>query len=58
MDQSLPPSSEILSAELARLYEKRLLLDQLIRNLERYAEVEGKSSAAIPGNRAAVLMSV
>lgn len=38
MDHSLPQNSEILQAELARLYERRLLLDELIRNLERYAE--------------------
>ena len=57
MGHLLPPHNEILSAELARLYKKRLLLDELIRNLERYAEFDRKPPAPIPGNTAVVRVS-
>jgi hypothetical protein len=36
------PSSEVenLKSELIKLYEKRLVVDELIRSLERYAACE------------------
>ena len=35
---SLPPSeTESLKSELSRMYERRLIVDELIKSLERYA---------------------
>ena len=42
----LPPSDlETVRLELSRLYEKRLIVDELIRTLERYAEYESRPTA-------------
>jgi hypothetical protein len=44
---SLPPSEiETMKSELSRLYERRLIVDELIKNLERYAAC-GSSPTAI-----------
>jgi hypothetical protein len=45
----LPTSNlETVRLELSRLYEKRLIVDELIRNLERYAEYESRPSVTVP----------
>ncbi len=54
MDQSLPLSDEILNAELARLYAKRRMLNELIRTLERYAEFEAKPRTSVMPGTAAI----
>ena len=42
---SLPPSEiESLKSELSRLYERRLIVDELIRSLERYAACDSRST--------------
>ena len=56
MGHPLPPNNEILRSELDRLYEKRLVVDELIRNLERYAEFESRPPVEFLGNPAVELV--
>lgn len=52
---SPPATLEMLNSELARLYEKRLVVDELIQCLERYAASGSRPLADIlPGLRSAV----
>ncbi len=48
MDQPTSSPQEILDAELARLYERRLVVDELILCLERYASCTAKTTGRIP----------
>ncbi len=51
MSRTLDASPDLRSprtAELGKLYEKRVLIDDLIRNLERYAQI---GPERIPGSR-------
>jgi hypothetical protein len=57
MDHTLPPSDEILNAELARLYKRRLIVVELIQNLERYAECEAGPRIGVIGNIEAALLT-
>ena len=44
----LPPSTpDDVESELARLYEKRRVVDELIRSLERYATFESRRFAEV-----------
>lgn len=48
----LPPSDvETLKSELSRLYERRLIVVELIRNLERYAASESGPDTVEAVNR-------
>jgi hypothetical protein len=40
-----------VEAELAYLYEEKLLLDQIIRQLERFARLSGQLSSSSSKNR-------
>ena len=42
MDHLPPSTTDILNCELARLYERRLVVDELIRSLERYAASDSR----------------
>ena len=48
MDQPLSSPQGILNAELARLYERRLVVDELILCLEKYASCASRAPAGIP----------
>jgi hypothetical protein len=52
MIQSSIAPEDSVEAELAYLYEKVLLLDQLIRQLERFARLTGQLSAVRRKRRA------
>lgn len=48
-------NSEILLSELNRLYERRLVVDELIRSLERYAAYESRCANEMMGKNFAVV---
>jgi hypothetical protein len=57
--EHLPPSTrEGLHSELVRLYEKRLVVDELIRSLERYAALDSRQFTEIVPNTATTLPTV